>query len=180
MSAAAGASAAGAAVAPAAEPDRRPVLPHRGGLDLLRQLREAGYLEILSRAGPDSTAAARTVVMLDGDVIVQVSQRDLDPDFWAGHQALVERRLTQLRGALRLLTGGAILTVLALFIGFLAAGQRFEAISFAGFDLWSMATWLPHGILPVALPAALATLCRLGLRLALQRQANRVFGRLRL
>lgn len=173
-------AAAGAAVAPGAEPDRRPALPHRGGLDLLRQLREAGYLEILSRAGPDSTAAARTVVMLDGDVIVQVSERDLDPDFWAGHQALVEQRLAQLRRMLRLLTGTAILTLLGLFAALMVVFQRFEAISFAGFDLWSAATWLPHGILPIVLPAALTALCRLGLRLALQRQANRVFGRLRL
>lgn len=177
-------AAAGAVADPGADPGadaaRRPALPHRGGLDLLKQLLEAGYLEILSRAGPDSGDAARTVVMLDGDVIVQVSARDLDPAFWARHQALVERRLAQLQRALRLLTGSAILTLLAIFLGAMAFGQRFEAIGFAGFAIGAPSTWLSHGLLPIVLPAAATALCRLALRLALQRRANRVFGRLRL
>ena len=173
--------------APDGDPGLRARLPHRHGLDLLNQLLKAGYLEILTRDGEaepseaaEAPASLRTALMLDGDVIVQVSHGALAPELWEQHQALIAQRLRELHGALRLLTALAIGGSLGLFLGLVGLLQLFEAFRFTGLDVTAASSWGLHALLPLAIPAAITLLLRVALRIWLKRHADRVFGKLRL
>lgn len=169
----------------ATDPEWRPApMPGETGRDLLRQLLRNGYIEILTAPedGPSkgSGPVLRTVIMLDGDLMVFAADPDLAAGTWDAHCERVGRSLARLGQEVRAFADRrTFLKVFLVVVGF-GSTQVLPETRILDLTFASLEDVLMRLVLPVAAPLVAGAVLHFGFMIFVKRRIERIFGGLRL